>query len=148
MKGLIFSFFMLINVSVFSQNVKCEIVDYAKDIDGREYSTYQYVLASYSYSRSMIILVTNRDVFMKIHQKIPNLFLMKQEYSDVFLLGIEGFNKNSIDELDHKIINSFIYNIVKYRIDSNLPINFYENFTESIKYIETENDICKYFRCK
>lgn len=140
---IIFSFFF---VNVFSQNVKCEITDYEKNIDNREYSTYQYVNSSYSYSRPLIILVTDKDTFMEVHQKIPMMFSYKQEYTDVYLLGIKNFNKDNIDVLDNKIIKIFIDDIVKYRINNNLPDSGSEYIVQQVNYLENK-DLCKFLSC-
>lgn len=147
MKSLLFLFFAFLSTIIFSQNVKCEITDYVKSIDNKEYSTYQYINSSYSYSRPLIILVTNKDIFMKIHQKIPMMFVHKQEYTDIYLLGIENFDKNNISVLDEKIIKNFIDDIVSYRIYSNLPDSNYEHISSQVNYLEN-GDLCKFLICR
>ena len=142
---IVISFFL--STTIFSQNIKCEITDYVKNMDNREYSTYHYVNSSYSYSRALIIIVTSNNVFMDIHQKIPQMFLSKQEYTDVYLLGIKNFNKNNIDKLDEKIIKSFIDDIVKYRTNNNLPDNNFEYISSQVNYLENK-DLCKFLICR
>ncbi len=148
MKKLIILFFSIVYIGCFSQNVKCEMTDYVKKLDDKEYSTYNYVNASYSYSRPLLILVTDTEVFMKIHTKIPSLFSVKQEYTDINLLGIKGFNKDHISEIDNKIISIFIQNILRYRTNNNLPLLSEDEIQSQIKYLEKEKDICNVLICK
>src|SRR5574343_1612403 len=139
--------FIMMFINVFSQNIKCEIVDYTKNIDKKHFSTYQYINAIYSYSRPLIIFITNKIVFMKIHQKIPKLYSSKQEYTDVFLLGIEGFDANLEYNKDKKIIDTFIKNIEKYRKDNNLINISEENLFLQIKYLYRAEDLFRYLCC-
>lgn len=139
--------FMIYHIC-YSQNVKIEIADYVKNIDSTEYSTYQYVNASYSYSRHLLVIVTDKDVFMKIHTNIPKLFFSKQEYTDVNLLGITGFNKNYISNVDKKIMDIFIKAIIKYRNDNNLLPYSEDQLYSNINYIETTDDLCKLLICR
>ncbi len=148
MKNLFILFFSVVFIHCFSQNIKCETADYVKKLDEKEYSTYTYINSSYSYSRPLLILITDTETFMKIHLKIPSLFLRKQEYTDVNLLGIKGFNNKHISETDKKIINVFIQNIIKYRADNNLPLYTEEEIGGLIQFIEKENDMCKVLACK
>jgi len=141
-------FFSLFFSKGFSQNVKIEIVDYLKRIEGVEYSTYQYANASYSYSRPPIIFITDKDNFIKIYQEIPIFFSTKQEYTDVFILGINKFSKKNITEIDKKIISEFLENIIKFRACFNLPIYNSEQLYTSLYYIEKEENLCKYFSCR
>ena len=128
----------------YSQNIKCEITDYIKKLNDKEYSTYQFVNASYSYSRPLLILVTDNKTFMKTHLKIPLLFSAKQEYTDVNLLGINGFDKNNISEFDKKIIDVYIEDIMKYRSNNNLPTYSNEQIRLQINYIDNVDDLCKF----
>lgn len=147
MKSLFIVIFSFLSIAIFSQNIKCEITDYVKNIDNKEYSTYQYVNSSYSYSRPFTILVTSQDIFMKVHQKIPTMFSSKQEYTDVYLLGINSFDKNNINTLDKKIIKSFIDDIVKYRSYNNLPDSNHEYVLSQINYL-VDKDLCKFLICR
>lgn len=147
MKNLFILVSSVVSLGVFSQNINCETTDYVKNIDNREYSTYHYVNSSYSYSRPLIIMVTSDKVFMDVHQKIPKLFSAKQEYTDVYLLGIKEFNKKNIDEINVKIINFFINDIIRYRTSNNLPDNNFEYISSQVNYLENE-DLCKFLICK
>ncbi len=148
MKSILILFLSIMSINCFSQNINCETTDYVKKLEEKEYSTYNYINASYSYSRPLLIVITDNKTFMKIRPKIPILFSIKQEYTDVNLLGIKNFNKNLISETDKKIIDIFIQNIVKYRTDNNLPLYTEEEIHHFIRYIEKENDICKVLVCK
>lgn len=148
MRNLIILFFCVIPINLFSQNVRCEITDYLKKIDDKEYSTYEYVKASYSHSRPLLIIITNKKSFMKIHQEIPQWFDVKQEVTDIRLLGIKDFDKNHISETDRKIIDVFIKSIMKYREDNNLPLYTEEEIRSKLNYIEEEQDLCKLLFCR
>jgi len=141
-------FFLLFFQNVFSQNVKIEIVDFLKSMEGVEYSTYQYANASYSHSRPPLIFITDKNNFMDIYTKIPDFFLTKQEYTDVFILGINKFNKKNLTEIDKKIIDDFLENIMKFRQCFNLPIYNKELMYTSLNYIEKEDNLCKYLSCR
>lgn len=132
----------------FSQNIKCEIADYVQSLDGIEYSTYQYINSSYSYSRPLIVMVTDKNTFMEIHHKIPPLFLLKQEYTDVWVLGINNFNRNKILDTDKKVIDFFIEHVLKYRNDNNLPSYSQSQILSNIIYLNDNSDLCKYLVCK
>ncbi|WP_294284757.1 hypothetical protein [uncultured Chryseobacterium sp.] len=147
MKSLFILIFSCLFIAAFSQNIKCEITDYVKNIDNKEYSTYQYINSSYSQSRPFIVLVTSQDIFMEVHQKIPMMFLCKQEYTDIYLLGIKNFNENNISALDEKIIKSFIDDIVKYRIYNNLQGSNPEYALSQINYL-ADKDLCKVLICR
>ncbi|AZA62387.1 hypothetical protein [Chryseobacterium indoltheticum] len=147
MKNLFILIFSFLSIAIFSQNIKCEIIDYVKSIDNKEYSTYQYINSSYSYSRPFIVLVTSHNVFMEVHQKVPMIFSSKQEYTDVYLLGIKNFDKNNASMLDEKIIKNFIDDIVKYRIYNNLPDSNIEYALSQIKYL-VDKDLCKFLICR
>lgn len=145
---IIVLFFLLFFLNGFSQNVKIEIVDYLKSFEGVEYSTYQYANASYSHSRPQIIFITDKDNFIKIQKKIEIFFSTKQEYTDVFILGINKFDKKNITEIDKKIIDEFLENIIKFRAYFNLPIYNKEQIYTSLNYIEKQDDLCNYLSCK
>lgn len=147
MKSLFILIFSFLSSAIFSQNIKCEITDYVKSIDNIEYSTYQYINSSYSYSRPFIVLVTSQSVFMEVHQKIPMMFSSKQEYTDVYLLGIKNFDKNSINTLDEKIIKTFIDDIVKYRNYNHLPDSNLEHALSQINYL-VDKDLCQFLICR
>jgi hypothetical protein len=147
MKEIIIFFCCLIFSKSYSQNIESKIVDYSKSINNIEYSTYHYVNASYSYSRPQIVLLTNREIFMKMHQKIPLLFSSKQEYTDVYILGMQNYN-NITNETDQKIINVFVTSIIKYRNDNNLPSISEQSILSEIKYINEEIDLSKFFVLK
>jgi len=133
---------------IFSQNVHIEITDYLKQIDDKKYSTYQYVNASYSHSRPIIILVASKDVFNKVYLEIPSLYKSKQEYTDVYLLGIENFNSDNITETDKKILDTFYDGIIKYRNDNGLPVIIKERMNGLTNFVIRNDDLCKYFSCR
>jgi len=58
---------------------------------------------------------------MKLYHEIPPLYKAKQEYTDVYLLGIENFDLNNLTETDKKILDAFYDSIIKYRNDNGLP---------------------------
>ncbi|WP_346984099.1 hypothetical protein [Chryseobacterium sp. POE27] len=104
--------------------------------------------ASYSSSRPLLIVITDEENFKKIHLKIPNLFKFKQEYTDINLLGIKGFDINNISIADNKIIDDFIQKIIKYRMDNNLPRYSENEIRKQINYLEKNEDLCKFLICK
>jgi hypothetical protein len=139
---VLFSFFMC-----FGQNVHMEIADYDKKLDEKLYTTYQFVEASYSYSRPQIVLITSKAILSDVYLKIPNLFTRKQEYSDVWILGIDQFNKNSVSEVDKKIIDTFFHKIMKYRSNNDLPPYSLKELNETKIFLEDSRDLCKYIIC-
>ncbi|MBB4804876.1 hypothetical protein HNP38_000148 [Chryseobacterium defluvii] len=148
MKNIIILIFSIAYTGFFAQNIKCESVDYLKKTDNKEYSTYQYINASYSYSRPLLIVIADEKVFTKIHLKVPNLFSTKQEYTDINLLGIKNFDKDHISDIDSKIIDDFVENIIKYRSVNNLPPYTKEQLKSQLKFIQKDNDICRFLVCK
>ena len=148
MKKVFNMIFLLLSFKGISQNVKIEIVDYLKTIDGITYSTYQYANASYSYSRPLIIFIIDKGKFQKVYDNIPNIFRSKQEYTDVFILGIENFTRNNITQTDKKIIETFLDSIINYRNCNNLPIYTKELMYSELIYLDKLDNICKYLSCK
>lgn len=148
MKKLLCLALLLSCLKNFSQNVKIEITDYSKSFEEKTYSTCQYVNSSYSHSRPTIILVANKDSFMKIQEKIPQLYSAKQEYTDVYLLGIQNFDASNITEVDRKILDLFFDKIIKYRNDNELPIFDKDHIKSLTQFISKQEDLCKYFSCK
>lgn len=130
------------------QNVKIEIVDYNKVLEGKIYSTYQFANASYSYSRASIFFITSKSNLIELSQKIPKLYVMKQEYTDVWILGIDNFDKNKIAETEKNIIDLFFNSIIKYRSDNNLPPYTKERLQESLIFLKGTKELCKYIRCE
>lgn len=148
MKHLLYIFLFFNCLESFSQNVNIEITDYLKKINDKEYSTYQFVNASYSHSRPTIVLVTSKDSFMKIYHEIPLLYKSKQEYTDVYLLGIENFDSNNLTETDKLILDAFYQNIIKYRADNNLLKIEKKQIEAGTNFILKNEDLCKYFSCR
>ena len=148
MKKIFFFIFIMLYHFSFSQNIKCETSDYSKKIDDKEYSTFHYINSSYSYSRPIIILITNKQVFMDVHTKIPKNFNIKQEYTDVFLLGIKDLDFNNIDDTSNKIINIYLDGIEKYRKENNLVPIERINIPSHIYYLTKAEDLCKYLVCR
>ena len=148
MRKLIFTYLLFQVGIVFGQNVKIEISDYHRKIDDKVYATYQLVNASYSYSRPTIIFLTNKETLFELSGKLQNRFNAKQEYTDVWVLGIENFDSKNIIEIDKKIIDLFLQNIIKYRKDNNLPEYTFEKLNADKIFIERSDDVCKYLICK
>lgn len=139
---------ILLSIKSFSQNIHIEITDYLKKIDDKEYSTYQFVSASYSHSRPTIVLVASKDGFMKLYHEIPSLYKAKQEYTDVYLLGIENFDLNKLTETDKKILDAFYDSIIKYRNDNGLPVIKKESINGLTNFIVNNESLYKYFSCR
>lgn len=135
------------NVS-FGQNVNIEIADYHRKIDDKVYATYQLVNSSYSFSRSTIVFLTNKATLSELSEELKNRMTQKQEFTDIWILGIENFDVKKITETDQKIIDLFIQNIIKYRKDNNLPEYTFEKLFADKIYIERSDEICKYIICK
>lgn len=149
MKKIIIILVIIVCSKSFSQNIKCEIIDYSKTLDGTEYSTCQYVNSSYSHSRPSILLIIDKKTFMEIYHKIPKLFLSKQEYTDIWILGIKDFNQaNSSLDSNKKIINFFIEKILKYRYDNDLPIYEKSQLYSNAIYLNKSDELCNYLACK
>ena len=147
MKKIIFTYLLFQVGIVFGQNVKIEIADYHRKIDDKVYATYQLVNASYSYSRSTIVFLTNKETLINLSGKLQNQLTSKQEYTDIWILGIENFDSKNITETDKKIINTFLQNIVKYRADNSLPEYTYERLNTDKIFIEKSDEVCKYVIC-
>jgi hypothetical protein len=147
MKKLIFLPILFAFTLCIGQNVKLEIGDYHKVLGGKEYSTYQFANASYSHSRASVVFVTSKSILYELSQKIPKLYIMKQEYTDVWILGIDKFDKNNVSELDKNIIDLFFASIIKYRSDNDLPPYTREKLQESKIFLEGTKELCKYIRC-
>jgi len=146
MKKIIFIFLIFQLQISFGQNVNIEISDYYCKLDGKVYSTYQFVSSSYSSLRPTLVIVTNKDLSFEISTKLSILYKSKQEYTDVWILGITNFNQKNISEIDKKIIDKFFQQIIKYRADNNLPSDTRLETDKII--IENKNEICRYLVCK
>lgn len=148
MRKIIFTY-LLFHVGIcIGQNVKIEIADYSKKLEGKEYSTFQFVSSSYSYSRATLVLITNKEIFLELSTKLPIIFKSKQEYTDVWVLGISNFDQKSISEIDKKIIQKFLEQIIKYRADNNLPEYTLERLEANKLFIENKKEICLNLSCK
>ncbi len=145
----IFFAYLLFQASIsFGQNVKLEISDYHRKIDDKVYATYQLVNASYSYSRATIVFLTNKATLFDLSGKLQNLLRPKQEYTDIWILGIENFDSKNVTETDKKIIDLFLQNIIKYRADNSLPVYTYERLNTDKILIESSDEVCEYLICK
>ncbi len=147
MKKLIFIYLLFQAGISFGQNVKIEIGDYYRKIDDKVYATYQLVNASSSYSRATIVFLTNKATLFELSAKLQNRITPKQEYTDIWILGIENFDSKNITETDKKIINIFLQNIVKYRADNSLPEYTFERLNTDKIFIERSDEVCKYLIC-
>ncbi len=148
MRLLIFCIIVFQATLCYSQNVKIEIGDFAKKIDGKGYATYQFVNSSYSASRPTLVFITSQAVLLQLTTQIPNLFRIKQEFTDVWVLGIKDFNQTSISSTDQKIIDSFLLKIVKYRNDNDLAPFTFQRLNESKIFINSKDEICKFISCR
>ena len=147
MRKLIFAYLIFQFGICFGQNVKIEIADYSKKLDGKEYSTYQFVNSSYSRSRATLVLITNKEIFLELSSKLPNIFKAKQEYTDVWVLGISNFDQKNITDIDKKIIQKFLEQIIKYRADNELPEYTLERLEADKLFIENKKEICQNLSC-
>ena len=138
-------FFSALNL--YSQNVHIEIDGKLSESEGYKYYIYQFANASYSATRATIIFVSNADFFKKTRLGIPELYNAKQEFTDIWYLGIEDFDSNKITEKDKKIIDLLYDDIIQYR-DCN---NLYEYEKEQLQgltfFLYEDNDMCKYLSC-
>lgn len=148
MRKIIFAYLLFQASISFGQNVKLEISDYHRKIDDKVYATYQLVNASYSYSRATIVFLTNKATLFDLSGKLQNLVRPKQEYTDIWILGIENFDSKNVTETDKKIIDLFLQNIIKYRADNSLPVYTYERLNTDKILIERSDEVCKYLICK
>lgn len=147
MKKILFIYLIFQIQISFGQNVRIEISDYSRKIDGKEYSTYQFVNSSYSSSRPTLVILTNKDLFLELSTRLSTLYKSKQEYTDVWILGITDFDKKNISEVEKNIIEKFYKHIIKYRIDNDLPPYTIERLGADKIYIEQEKEICRYLMC-
>ena len=148
MRKLIFTYLLFQTGICFGQNVKLDISDYHCKIDDKIYATYQLVNASYSYSRATIVFLTNKATLFELSVKLQNQLKPKQEYTDIWVLGIENFDSKKITETDKKIIDLFLQNIIKYRADNSLPEFTFERLNKEKIFIERSDEVCNYMICK
>jgi hypothetical protein len=148
MKKLLFLLLLFQTNASFGQNVNIEIADYHRKIDDKVYATYQLVNSSYSFSRSTIVFLTNKPTLFELSEELKNRMTQKQEFTDIWILGIENFDVKKTTETDQKIIDLFLQNIIKYRKDNNLPEYTFEKLFADKIYIERSDEICKYIICK
>ncbi|RTL10284.1 MAG: hypothetical protein EKK56_10235 [Flavobacteriaceae bacterium] len=140
---------ILFNLQIlFGQNVNIQISDYSLKHNGVEYSTYQFVNSSYSLSRPTLIILTNKDLFLNFSNELSNLYKSKQEYTDVWILGITNFNQNGITFQEKEVIKVFLKQIMKYRSDNNLPLYTLESLESEIVILKNKDEICKYLTCR
>ncbi|MCI9844361.1 hypothetical protein [Flavobacterium pectinovorum] len=132
----------------FGQNVSIEVSDHYRELDGKAYATYQFVSSSYSSSRPSLVILTNKDLSFELSTKLSILYKVKQEYTDVWILGITNFNQKNVSEVDKKIIDKFYQQIIKYRADNNLPLETLERLATDKIIIEKKEEICLYLMCK
>ncbi len=132
----------------FGQNVKIEIIDYYKKDEGKEFSMYQFANASYSSSRASILFITPKRQFLNLINKISGLYTKKkQEYTDVWILGIDIDDKRELSEIEKKIINNFLEKVIKYRSDNDLPPYDLNRLNEEIIFLDNYRNVCKYLIC-
>ena len=144
--NLLISFIAISNL--YSQHVKMEITDYNKKMGEKTYSSYHFVQASYSYSRAYILLITNDSIFDKLHVKIPSYYNAKQEYTDVYMLGIKDLDFDNPSKEDRDIINTFYDAITVYRNNNNLIYFDKRYFDSNTYFLRQETDIKRYLMIK
>lgn len=147
MKTLFLISFTFFSNLISAQNVKIEIFDISRKMEGKEYSTFQCVNASYSAGRSTIVFITNKEDIAGISYKLPKIFSRKQEYTDVWVLGINLDDKNNLTDIDEKIIDLFFDKIIKYRFDNDLLPYTKERLKEQVIYLDNKESFCKYLIC-
>lgn len=148
MKKTFFIFLIFQFQISFGQNISVEISDHYRKLDGKVYSTYQYVNSSYSYSRPTLVIITNKNLSFELWTKLSMIFKAKQEYTDIWILGITDFNQKEVSEVDKKIMDTFFQQIIKYRADNNLPSYSLEILQEDKVILERKEEICQYLMCK
>jgi hypothetical protein len=90
-------------------------------LENKKFSNFQFADANYSGTRSILPIVTTKEIFLAFENSIPNLRGTKREYTDIWVLGINDFNVQSKSDLDNKINDEFYKQIEKYRYDNDLP---------------------------
>ena len=148
MKKILFIFLIFQFQFFFGQNVSIEISDHYRELDGKAYATYPFACSSYSSSRPTLVIITNKDLSFELFDKLLVLYKAKQEYTDVWILGITNFNQKNISEVDKKIIDKFLQQIIKYRADNNLPPDTLEQLEKHKIIIQKKEEICRYLMCK
>ncbi|WP_369615021.1 hypothetical protein [Flavobacterium sp. CFS9] len=150
MKKILIILFIFFYNLVSSQIVYGEETYYSLTNGEKKHSKYHFIKSEYSL-RSYQIFITNSKNFEKIKSKIPRIFSKKtkQDYTDIYLLGISNFDEKQISENDKKIIDDYIDEINRYRVFYNLSIIKDRNFLVKniIRYINNENDLCLYLLC-
>lgn len=147
-KNLLLFVFLIQGNILFGQNVKLEISNYLQKMGGKEFATFQFAHASYSASRPTLILITNREVCIKLMQRIPKLFNVKQERTDVWVLGIQDYRGKNISGNDSLIIGNFFEKIIKYRRDNDLHLFSMDDLWEKKYDINDVEDVCRYLVCR
>ncbi|AWG20890.1 hypothetical protein FFWV33_04705 [Flavobacterium faecale] len=149
MKKIILVFMFLTFHLCSSQNVYVKISDYNKKVDGKNYATFKFVNSSYSSGRPFVTMVVNKNLIVEYENKISKAYHHKQEYTDVYLIGIENFNYSNISDIDKKIIAISLDDIIEFRKYFGLPIEEdTKHISSSIIYIKNEMDFCKVFGCE
>lgn len=150
MKRTILIINLIVSSLCFSQRVKCEETNYL-DYHDREFSSYHYIESDNS-MRSLQVFIVNNKAFEKISLKIPEIFRNrpKQDFTDIYVLGISGFDKNTISQTEKEIIENFILDIKKYREFNKLsPIDNDEfTYKNIVRYIQNIDELCLYMICK
>lgn len=116
-------------------------------MDEKVYSTFIFVNSSYSSSRPYLFLVVDKSLFLKLENKIQKHFKQKQEYTDIYLIGIENFDIKNVSDLEKKIIDEYIEKILVFRNSFNLPQMNKEIIYSSINFLNKESDLCKKLAC-
>ncbi|MDP5201338.1 hypothetical protein [Flavobacterium sp. DG2-3] len=151
MRKIIIALFILLHNFVSSQIIKAEETYYSVTNEEKKYSTYHYVQSDYS-SRPFQIFITNNQNFERVKTLISKIFSKKpkQDFTDIYVLGIYNFDKNQVCEIDRKIIDAYVDKINKYRAFYNLSVIEDRDFIAKnmIHFVSSEEDLCSYMICE
>ena len=148
MLRLFLPYLLILSATCTAQNVNIEIADLNKTLNDKQYATYQLVNASYSASRPTITIITTKQILISLAKSLKTQLKSKQEFTDIWILGIADFHKNEITESDKTIIQLFFNKINKYRIDNELVPYSMKVLDDNKIIIDKSDRICDYLNCK
>ena len=148
MLRLFLPYLLILSATCTAQNVNIEIADLNKTLNEKQYATYQLVNASYSASRPTITIITTKQILISLAKSLKTQLKSKQEFTDIWILGIADFHKNEITESDKTIIQLFFNKINKYRIDNELVPYSMKVLDDNKIIIDKSDRICDYLNCK
>ncbi|WP_333808548.1 hypothetical protein [Flavobacterium sp.] len=148
MRKIIFLLILFKVQIFFGQNVNIQISNFSLKHNEVEYSTFQFVNSSYSISRPTLVVLTNNDLFLKFSNELSSLYKFKQEYTDIWILGITNLSPNELTFQEKEVIDLFLKEIIKYRSDNNLSHYTLESLESEKIILRNKDEICKYLICK